>query len=161
MFRAGGVAAIIGFLPETLVNGNNFPREWVIYPDWVPGVFVQPKEREIAIREAQALANSAQAAATATISAPIFTYDNTAPEMVGFSSRGPATTMDQLVLKPDVTAPGNSVTAAGCISDGNQVSRWLNQPWAAYIESIESLSYNSKCLLTPAAWWWIAHMGLF
>lgn len=111
--HAGGIAAIVGFLPETAAIGGNYSREFLIYPDYVPGVFVQPKDREVAIQEARALTNSAQAAATATISAPIFTYNNTAPQMVGYSPKGPAITMNQLVLKPDITAPGDHTAIVG------------------------------------------------
>jgi hypothetical protein len=111
--RAGGIAAIVGFLPEAAATGDNYPREFLILPSMVPGVFVQPKDRETAIREARTLTNSAQAAATAAISAPIYTYDNTAPRMVGYSGKGPATTMNQLVLKPDITAPGDCTGVGG------------------------------------------------
>jgi len=96
--RAGGIAAIIAFTPAAVQGAGYYPREFL---SETPFVAVSPEERVVAIREAKS------PLPTATISVPFATYDNTAPRVVGFSSRGPAYAVNQLVLKPDIAAPGD------------------------------------------------------
>lgn len=95
--RAGGVGVIFGYTPADAVTGGNFPRE---YLSTIPFVVVQPVERQAAINFARSRKPFA------SISTPKVSFDNTAPQMVLFSSRGPTPVINQVVLKPDITAPG-------------------------------------------------------
>lgn len=120
--RAGGIGAIICLSPEVpALDGWDFPREATA---GLPYVFVQPSEREIAIKETQAFA------ATAAFSAPLVSTSNTAPQIVSFSSRGPTVTINQVLLKPDVAAPGECNHRIGIILSVSGISIVLAKPWA-------------------------------
>lgn len=77
------------------------PDDAIEFPAPLPYVQIGPDERLIAIRESRRVG---RAPPTAKISAPVFSYDNTAPAMAYLSSRGPARIHQ--ILKPDITAPG-------------------------------------------------------
>jgi hypothetical protein len=53
------------------------------------------------------------ASATATLGATRFTFGVTAPAMADFSSRGPIPVANAVVMKPDITAPGECRPCGG------------------------------------------------
>jgi hypothetical protein len=96
--RAGGVGVIFGYTPADAASGLNFPRE---YTTSIPFVMVQPEERQTVIDFSRATRKP-----YASFSAPQVSFEGNAPQMALFSSRGPTPTLNQVVLKPDITAPG-------------------------------------------------------
>lgn len=64
-------------------------------------------------REAVLAYLGSAASATATLGATRLTFGVTAPAMAGFSSRGPIPIANALVMKPDITAPGEFKTYWG------------------------------------------------
>jgi hypothetical protein len=60
------------------------------------------------------VAYASGASPTATLSAREIVYGITAPTMASFSSRGPVTFGNGVVLQPDITAPGACGCGCGC-----------------------------------------------
>ena len=98
VFRAGGAGIIATLLPQVMQTRLNTPEESLLE---VPYVVVGPADRERLLNYVWSTNNP-----TASFAEPEFSFQNTAPQMALFSSRGPTTTVKQLVLKPDITAPG-------------------------------------------------------
>lgn len=104
--RAGGAAMVLVNTPEL-----NDP----MYPDVQPVPTVSlPLEARDALR-----AYAAAGGPTGSIGARYQVPGVVAPVMAEFSSRGP-NRADTSILKPDITAPGVSVIAAGAYTQRNQ-----------------------------------------
>lgn len=97
VIRAGGAGLIAAVVRVAAATRVAQPRESIM---GLPYVQVMPAERDAAINYAWT------ADATASFAASEYSFHHTAPTMGLFSSRGPASAVQQLVLKPDVTAPG-------------------------------------------------------
>lgn len=101
--RAGGVGMV---LTNTSPNSLNADIHYVptVHVDEVAGAAIK--------------AYAATAGATAALSAGTLTFDNKAPQVAAFSSRGPALSGAGDLLKPDIMAPGVDVLA-GVSPDGH------------------------------------------
>ncbi|MBA3309122.1 MAG: S8 family serine peptidase, partial [Nocardioidaceae bacterium] len=100
--RAGGVGMVLTNTSPNSLNGDYHP---------IPSVHVD----EVAGAAIKTYITSAAASATAKIVPPTAAELATAPqvpEIAEFSSRGPSTTTDGDILKPDIAAPGVDVVAA-------------------------------------------------
>ncbi len=100
--RAGGVGMVLTNTSPNSLNGDYHP---------VPSVHVD----EVDGAAIKTYIASAAASATAKIVPPTADELATAPqvpEIAEFSSRGPSTTTDGDILKPDIAAPGVDVVAA-------------------------------------------------
>lgn len=98
VIRAGGAGMILGLMPVDMPNPIDSWQEAFV---GLPYVYVLPTERLAALDYALDAAQP-----TAAFTAAEFCYDDAAPRMAPFSTRGPATFVNQVVLKPDITAPG-------------------------------------------------------
>ena len=98
--RAGGAAVIAALRPEALSSIRTLMREYLIA---LPYVQVGATERETVLNYLFSTDSP-----SASFAASGFSFHNTAPQMAIFNSRGPTSTTRQLVLKPDITAPGIS-----------------------------------------------------
>ena len=100
--RAGGVAMVMGNTSANSLNGDYHP---------IPSVHVSHLDRAAIL----AYIGEAGVDATARI-VPLTAAELSAapqvPEIAAFSSRGPSTTTDGDILKPDIAAPGVDVVAA-------------------------------------------------
>ena len=100
--RAGGVGMVLTNTSANSLNGDYHP---------IPSVHVDHVAREAIL----AYITAAGASATAKIG-PLNAAEAAAapqvPEVASFSSRGPSTTTDGDILKPDIAAPGVDVIAA-------------------------------------------------
>lgn len=102
--RAGGLAMVLMNAPGA--SQNLLELSYVI-----PAVHLLQEDRMTVINYAVQ-----DASPTALLEGSTVSYDQVAPEMADFSSRGPVPVANSAVMKPDVTAPG--MADAGPVSGG-------------------------------------------
>jgi hypothetical protein len=93
--KAGGVGMI-------LLNTPTSAQGLVLSIYAVPTVHITTADRTTLLDYTSAAADP-----SATLVGPsVVTFDQEAPQMAGFSSRGPCPAANGAVMKPDVTGPG-------------------------------------------------------
>lgn len=95
VLRVGGGAMI-------LLNVATGATNQVAFFMAVPYVHLTSSQRDTVLQYVQ----TASPTATAAISAAQVTFGATAPQMADFSSRGPTQLAQAMIMKPDITAPG-------------------------------------------------------
>jgi subtilisin family serine protease len=100
--RAGGVGMVMTNTSPNSLNGDYHP---------IPSVHVSHEDRQ-PILDYIASAGAAATAKIVPLTAAELAAAPQVPEIAAFSSRGPSTTTDGDILKPDIAAPGVDVIAA-------------------------------------------------
>jgi subtilisin family serine protease len=100
--RAGGVGMVMTNTSPNSLNGDYHP---------IPSVHVSHEDRQ-PILDYIASAGAAATAKIVPLTAAELAAAPHVPEIAAFSSRGPSTTTDGDILKPDIAAPGVDVIAA-------------------------------------------------
>lgn len=137
--RAGGIGMVLL---------NPTPSSLDLDEHAVPTVHLDAQFRD------SVLAYAATAYATAAfVPGNVTSYQAPTPQIAGFSSRGPVVADGSDILKPDLTAPGVGILAAGANAEGGEPSwRFLSgtSMSAPHIAGLAALYLGESPNATPA-----------